>query len=195
MSEEKPGLPTREYLKQNAKGVYQSLYQIRCEVLEGGKLPVKAHNSDAGFDLFATEDVVIHPGEIVKHPLNIKLELPVNSWARIETKSGLGSKGMLVYAGVIDRDYRGIPHVVCTNLKMKRTEERSVANIVNPNLPPEETEEVLVDNDAPIVIHKGEKIAQMTINPHSEEFHIKQVDKVDERTSRGSGGFGSTGKK
>lgn len=193
MSEDKPGMPTREALKQDAKGIYKSLYEIKCEVLDGGKLPQKAHRSDAGFDLFAAETVVINPGEIVKVPLNIKLELPVNSWARIETKSGLGSKGMLVYAGVIDRDYRGIPHVVCTNLKLKKTEERELMNVVNPNVPSGETEQVLVDNDQPIVIQKGEKLAQMTMNPHSEEFYIKQVDKVSDNTSRGAGGFGSTG--
>ena len=193
MSSEQPGIPSREVLKNDAKGIYNSLYRIECEVLEGGTLPRKAHPSDAGFDLFAAEDVVINPGQVVKVPLNIKFKLPVNSWARIETKSGLGSKGMLVYAGVIDRDYRGVPHVVCTNLKLKKTEERFIANIVNPNIPGTETEEVLVDNDQPIVIQKGQKIAQMTMNPHSEEFYIAQVDKVDAKTSRGSGGFGSTG--
>ena len=183
----------KEELKAAAKHKFDSLYRIECEVLEGGMLPQKAHYSDAGFDLFATEDVVVYPGQIVKVPLNIKLKLPVNSWARIETKSGLGSKGLLVYAGVIDRDYRGVPHVICTNLKMKRTEERLIANIVNPNVPGTETEEILVDNDEPIVIQKGQKIAQMTMNPHSEEFYIEQVSKVDSDTSRGSGGFGSTG--
>ena len=176
-----------------AKNHYDSLYKIKVEVLEGGTLPKKAHGSDAGFDVYATEDVVIYPGQVVKTPLNIRMELPVNSWARIETKSGLGSKGMLVYAGVIDRGYRGVPHVVCTNMKMKKTIERPVANVVNPNLKPTETEEVLVDNDEPIVIHKGEKIAQITMNPHSEEFYIEQVKEVSVQSDRGEGGFGSTG--
>jgi dUTP pyrophosphatase len=181
-------------VKIEAAKMFDALNKIEVEVLDGGQLPMKANKSDAGFDVFATEDVVIYPGEVIKHPLNIKLNLPVGTWARIETKSGLGSKGMLVYAGVIDRGYRGVPHVVCTNMKMKKKEERTVANIINPNLPGTETEEVIVDNDEPIVIRKGEKIAQITMNPHCEEFYMVQVDAVNDDTDRGAGGFGSTGK-
>lgn len=157
----------RKTIEQLAKSVNESIHKIEVEVLEGGKLPAKAHASDAGFDLFATEDIIIWPGQIVKHPLNIKMKLPVGSWARIETKSGLGSKGMLVYAGVVDRNYRGVPHVICTNLNTK--------------------------NPAAIEIKKGQKIAQMTMNPHSEEFYVVQVDEVASDTDRGAGGFGSTG--
>lgn len=144
------------------------MYRIEVEVLEGGKLPNKAHTTDAGFDLFATEDVTIEPGQVIKHPLNIKMKLPGGSWARIETKSGLGSRGMLVYAGVVDQDYRGVPHVIATNLNFKDGE--------------------------PIVIKKGQKIAQMTMNPHNILFRVEQVDSVDTDTARGEGGFGSTGK-
>jgi len=143
-------------------------YKIEVELLSDGKLPVKANKTDAGFDLFATDDVRIYPGEIVKHPLNIKMKLPEGSWARIETKSGLGSKGMLVYAGVVDEGYRGIPHTIATNLN--------------------------IHTDSAIVIKKGEKLAQMTMNPHSNEYFIEQVESVDTNTSRGEGGFGSTGK-
>ena len=133
-----------------------------------GYLPSKKNFTDAGFDLFTPYDVVIKPGEIVKVPLNIRMKLPTGSWARIETKSGLGSKGMLVYAGVVDQDYRGVPHVIATNLKTSDKE--------------------------PIVIKAGEKIAQMTINPHSLEYFVQQVEKIETNTSRGEGGFGSTGR-
>ena len=43
-------------------------------------------------------------------------------------------------------------------------------------------------------VQKGEKLAQITMNPHSNEYYIVQVDKVDADTDRGTGGFGSTGK-
>ena len=151
------------------RGLKKQMFEIECEVLEGGKLPNKAHYTDAGFDVFATEDIEIYPGAIIKHPLNIKLKLPAGSWARIETKSGLGSKGMLVYAGVVDQEYRGIPHVIATNLNHA--------------------------DDKPIVVKKGEKLAQITMNPHSLEFYMKQVESVDANTARGAGGFGSTGVK
>jgi dUTP pyrophosphatase len=134
-----------------------------------GQLPSKKNITDAGFDLFTPYEVVLQPGEVKKVPLNIRMQLPGGSWGRIETKSGLGSQGHLVYAGVIDQDYRGVPHVIMTNLNRL--------------------------GDKPIVIGAGEKIAQMTMNPHNLEFFVEQVEKVDTDTARGEGGFGSTGKK
>jgi len=131
-----------------------------------GQLPFKKNITDAGFDLITPYDVSIPFGKIVKVPLNIRMQLPSGSWARVETKSGLGSKGMLVYAGVIDQGYRGVPHVIMTNL-----------------------------NEGTVIeVKAGQKIAQMTMNPHNLEFFVEQVESVDTDTARGEGGFGSTGK-
>jgi dUTP pyrophosphatase len=145
----------------------KDLYCIEVEVLDGGKLPFKAYATDAGFDLFATSDIELVPGQILKHPLNIKMKLPRGTYAQIESKSGLGSKGLLVYAGVIDETYRGIPHVVGANLN--------------------------IHEGKPIVVKAGEKLAQMTMRPHANEYFIEQVESVDTDTDRGTGGFGSTG--
>ena len=142
-----------------------NMQTIFVEVMEGGRLPVKAHPTDAGFDLFSTSDIVLMQGAIVKHPLNIRMMLPDGSWARIETKSGLGSKGMLVFAGVVDQSYRGVPHVIATNL-----------------------------SDNLIYIKKGDKIAQMTMNPHHNNYQIVQVESVSTDTDRGTSGFGASGK-
>lgn len=146
---------------------------IKVEVLEGGKLPSKANPNDAGFDVYATSDITLFPGQVLKHPLNIKMDLPKGAWARIETKSGLGAKGMMVWAGVIDEGYRGIPHVIMSNIKLK---------------------DGLIDNREPILIKKGDKLAQITMNPHLNNFAMVQVDKVETDTSRGAGGFGSSGR-
>jgi deoxyuridine 5'-triphosphate nucleotidohydrolase len=118
------------------------------------------------FDLFATEDIEIAPGHGIKHPLNIKIKLPPNTYAQIESKSGLGAKGLLVYAGVIDENYRGIPHVVGAHIRH--------------DLPP-------------IVIKKNTKLAQMTMRPHHNRYYIVAVNRVDVDTDRGDGGFGSSG--
>ncbi len=170
---------TQEEGKALAQKIYQETYEIKVEVLEGGKMPSKAHKTDAGWDLYATEDIAIYPGQVMKHPLNIRLELPSNCWAEITSKSGLGAKGLLVYAGVIDQAYRGIPHVVFTNLW--------VIDRIDENGYP------LMRVD-PIVIKKGEKLAQLVMNPYSENFYMVQVDKVNTETDRSTGGFGSSGK-
>lgn len=154
-------------------------FKIEVEVLEEGKLPFKAHKTDAGFDLFATEDVTIIPNHVTKHPLNFKMKLPEGTYAQITSKSGLGSKGLLVYAGIIDESYRGIPHVVCTNLNDFRVSTSPIGS--------------LIDNSEAIVVKKGAKIAQMLVHPYSPDYYIELVDKVSDDTERGSGGFGSTG--
>lgn len=153
-------------------------FNIEVEVLNGGKLPDKKNPSDAGFDLYATSDITIYPGQVVKHPLNIRMKLPHGTWGEITTKSGLGSKGQLVYAGVIDQNYRGIPHVIMTNVWL-------IDCMDEQGIPLMRIE--------PLVIKAGQKVAQLIMNPHSPEFYVTQVDKVDTNTDRGEGGFGSTG--
>lgn len=158
--------------------IKRNAFEIKVEVLEDGKLPTKAHRTDAGFDLYATSDITIYPGQVMKHPLNIRLELPPNTWAEITSKSGLGAKGILVYAGVIDQAYRGIPHVVFSNLWI-------IDQIDEQGFPLMRT--------TPVVIKKGEKLAQLIMNPYNEQFYMTQVDKVDTDTERSTGGFGSSG--
>lgn len=162
-----------DYLEQLRK-IQQDTFQIDVQVLDGGKMPTKAHATDAGWDLYATADINLYPGQVLKHPLNIKLKLPSGTWAEITTKSGLGSKGQLVYAGVIDEAYRGVPHVVMTNV-LHRFDNGMI-------------------NDQPLVIKKGEKLAQLIMNPYSPNYYMTQVDVVDTNTDRGAGGFGSSGK-
>lgn len=164
------------------KKLRDQMFKIEIEVLEGGQLPSKAHVTDAGFDVYATDDIILYPGQIIKHPLNIKMKLPGGSWAQVETKSGLGSKGQLVFAGVIDENYRGIPHVIMTNL-----------NWGSKVFTDENGQEQLALNPTPIIIKKGQKLAQFTMNPHSNEFFVVQVDKIDGDTDRGEQGFGSSG--
>jgi dUTPase len=107
------------------------------------------------------------------------MKLPKGTWAEITTKSGLGSKGQLVFAGVIDEEYRGIPHVIMTNLRFF-TGDISKLNGGNVEA-------------GPIYFKKGDKLAQMIISPYCNLFNVVQVDKVETETSRGEGGFGSTG--
>jgi len=159
--------------------VKENYFKIEVEILNDGKLPFKANPTDAGFDLYATSDVTIYPGQVQKHPLNIRLKLPKGTWGEITSKSGLGAKGLLVYAGVIDQEYRGIPHVVMSNIWV-------MSHIGEDGYPLMRIE--------PIVVKKGEKLAQLVMNPYSPEFYIEQVESVETNTSRGTGGFGSTGK-
>lgn len=165
--------------KDRLKKLNQECYEIQIKLEEGGFLPSKAHFNDAGYDLYATEDITIYPGQVKKTPLNFRMKLPEGTWAEITSKSGLGSKGLLVYAGVIDQSYRGIPHVVMSNINL-------IEGLDEDGLPLMRT--------TPIIIKKGEKLAQLIMNAYSEHYYISQVQELDMNTSRGEGGFGSTGK-
>ena len=155
---------------------------VKCKILDGGQMPIKAHKTDAGFDLFAVQDFTVSSGEIVKQPVNVQLQLPESTYAEITSKSGNGSKGLLVYAGIIDAGYRGTIHVVMTNLN--HSQVKTWVNGYEKN--------VLVAGET-LTFKKGQKIAQMILHPYSSDYLLEQVDHLDENTSRGQGGFGSSG--
>lgn len=169
----------KKKIEAQVTAIKKQAFEIEVKVEEGGKMPTKAHASDAGFDVYATEDITLYPGQVKKVPLNIRLKLPNSSWAEITTKSGLGSKGQLVYAGVIDQAYRGIVHVIMTNVNV-------IHSLDEDGIP--------LMNTTPIVIKRGEKVAQLIMNPYCDQFYMKEVQDLDTNTERGEGGFGSTGK-
>lgn len=165
--------------KEQLKKIYDDAFKIQVKVEEGGKLPHKVRQTDAGFDLFATEDIKLVPGQSGKTPLNVRLKLPQNTYAEITTKSGLGSRGHSVRAGIIDEEYRGVINVIHSNVAL-------IAGIDDDGFPLMLTE--------PLVIKKGDKLAQLIIHPYSNQYFIEEVEEMDMNTSRGEGGFGSTGK-
>ena len=167
-----------KYTYETIKELSDRLHKIEVKVESGGKLPSKVRQSDAGFDLYATSDITIYPGQVVKHPINVRFKLPAGTWAEVTSKSGLGAKGLLIYAGVIDEEYRGIVHVIMSNINL-------IEGLDSEGIPLMRTQ--------PIVVKAGEKLAQLIMNPYNSSFFITQVEELDMNTSRGDGGFGSTG--
>lgn len=166
---------TQEQLRK----IYKEAYRVEVKVEANGKLPHKVRQTDAGFDLFATEDITLYPGQSGKTPLNVRLKLPLNTYAEITTKSGLGSKGHSVRAGIIDEEYRGVINVIHSNVAL-------IAGLDQDGLP--------LMNTEPLVIKKGDKLAQLILHPYSNQYFIEEIQEMDMNTSRGEGGFGSTGK-
>src|SRR5690625_2918069 len=79
-------------------------------------LPVRAHYSDSGFDLFANEDVVIQPGETEVIKTGIGILLPEGYEAQVRPRSGVTSKTKLrVQLGTIDNDYTGQIGIIVDN--------------------------------------------------------------------------------
>lgn len=127
-------------------------------------VPTKANLSDAGFDLYASEDATIFSGKTALIGTSIALEIPEGHVGLIWPRSGLSVKyGLDVLAGVIDSGYRGEIKVCLLNTK----------NIYSD-----------------IKITKGDKIAQILIQ-EVPRFIMVEAENLSE-SSRGEKGFGSS---
>lgn len=130
-------------------------------------LPAYAHAGDAGIDLLAAEDVTLKPGERAAVPTGIAVAISEGYAGFVHARSGraLGEGLALVNApGLIDSGYRGEVKVVCVNL----------------------------DPSEPVYLKRGEKIAQLVVQP-VEKAELHEVTELP-GSLRGTGGFGSTGR-
>jgi dUTP pyrophosphatase len=130
-------------------------------------LPERAHPGDAGFDLRSIEDVEVVPGERAMIGTGVAVAIPDGHAGLVLPRSGLASKHGLTLAnapGLIDSGYRG--EVICSVV----------------NLDPHES----------VRIARGDRIAQLLV-VEVPELRPRWVDELPP-SSRGEGGFGSTGR-
>ena len=107
------------------------------------KLPVKNHQTDAGFDIFADEDITVRTQSTIK--TGLALEIPTGYYAEIVGRSGLTSKtSFRVNKGVIDSAYRGEIMIMAETYKMayKIKQGDKIAQVILYKLPEFEIEEV-----------------------------------------------------
>ena len=133
-------------------------------------LPTRGSEYAAGWDLYAMipdGEISIEPHATVKIGTGLSFELPNTVFGAIFARSGLATKQGLRPAncvGVCDSDYRGEYIIALHN-----------------------------DSNETQIVKSGDRIAQLVIMPY---VHISEFQMVNEltETSRGEGGFGSTGK-
>ncbi len=136
--------------------------------------PTKSNKTDAGWDLYASEDIVINGGEHKVVKTGVSFEIPTGFVGLVWPRSGLAVKsGVDVLAGVIDSGYRG-EVMVC------------LLNTIVP-LPLFETPQTVS-----LHIKKGERIAQILFQEAPEVALIESDNLSD--SERGTDGFGSSGK-
>lgn len=132
------------------------------------KMPLFAHDGDAGADLFACEQVAIPAGKFKLVDTGLIIELPEWTEAQVRSRSGMALKNgifVLNAPGTIDSKYRGRVGVILANL-----------------------------GDKTFTVNPGDKIAQLVIK-NILDISFKLVDNISSNTDRGTGGFGSTGTK
>ena len=129
-------------------------------------LPEYARAGDAGLDLIAADDVSLLPGERGAVPTGIAVAIPDGYAGFVHARSGRALREGLSLAnapGLIDAGYRGEIKVIVVNL----------------------------DTASPIHIKRGDKIAQLVIQPVA-TVELEPVDELPV-SERSDGGFGSTG--
>ena len=137
---------------------------------ENTALPKRATHGSAGMDLCACieEEITINPGDLVTIPTGIAISLPSENYmANIYARSGLGVKHGICLSNGVGVVDSDYRGEVCVGL----------CNV----------------SKKPYTITPGERVAQLVTQPVA-VMNVEEVE-VLEDTSRGEGGFGSTGKK
>ena len=74
---------------------------------EGSRMPSKAYDNDAGFDLYAAEDFVVPAGGSYTTDTGVHMAIPEGYCGLIVSKSGLNVKNGLTSTGLVDAGYVG----------------------------------------------------------------------------------------
>lgn len=128
-------------------------------------IPKYAHHGDAGMDLVASVELSIEPGETKLVKTGIAIELPEGYEAQVRPRSGMALKKSI------------------TVLNTPGTIDAGYRGEVGV---------ILINHSKDVFnVSKGMKVAQMVIS----EFISAEIEEAEELTdtSRGEGGFGSTG--
>lgn len=81
--------------------------KIRVKLDEGAYMPTRAHETDAGLDLYARETQIVPAMESAKFDTGVHIELPINTVGMLKSKSGLNVNHGITSEGVIDVGYTG----------------------------------------------------------------------------------------
>ena len=133
---------------------------------EAATLPTRAHDGDAGLDLYASEGAHIGPGQRVSVGTGLAVAVPQGLVGLVTPRSGMAIKhgvSLVNTPGVIDSGYRGELRVLLLN----------------------------TDSGSEFKVAAGDRIAQLLLIPIATASPL-EAEGLDE-TSRGGGGFGSSG--
>ena len=81
--------------------------EIKVKLDDGAFLPERAHETDAGADVFTPIDFYIEPHDSYIVPTGIHVETPPNCVTMVKSKSGLYMKHGITVTGVVDEGYDG----------------------------------------------------------------------------------------
>ena len=167
--------------------------------------PKYACAGDAGMDIIASEDTIIHPGETKCISTNLKMAIPEGYEIQVRPRSGISLKTMLRVAnapGTIDSGYRDEIKVIMTNISRDYyfSEDNNINHIPNDYIldikgqPIKDISSIFkfCHNHGTYQIKAGDRIAQIVLCKY-EKIEFEPVIAVKEIGSDRGGGFGHTG--
>ena len=129
-----------------------------------GPLPTYQTEGASGLDLRAATSLSLATGDTGRVRTGIMLSIPDGYEGQIRPRSSISGTGITVHLGTIDSDYRGEVEIIVT-----------------------------ASNRGPLYFRAGDRIAQLVICPVA-RCEVVEVSASDlTPTTRGAGGFGSTG--
>ena len=109
---------------------------MKIKLDKGAYMPTRAHETDAGLDLYSPVEVLVRPKGAVTIDTGVHIELPENTVGMVKSKSGMNVHYGIQSEGVIDVGYTGSIRVKLYN-----------------------------HSDAIYLVYKGDKISQLVIMP------------------------------
>ncbi|MBY7665066.1 dUTP pyrophosphatase [Staphylococcus agnetis] len=166
--------------------------QLQIKLLsENATLPTRNHSTDAGFDIYAAETVILEPQEKALIATDIAVNIPKGYVGLLTSRSGVSSKTHLVIeTGKIDAGFQGHMQI---NIK-NDFEDNKGETIFKRDL----KDKIIIEDERHLykqgtyVINKGDKLAQLVIVPIVTP-QLQEVDEFSEVSERGEKGFGSSG--
>lgn len=175
----------------DTEGIAKRMVPIAIELChEDAKIPQYSSIHDAGADVYAIEDVTIHPGETKVIPTGFKLALPPGFAILVHPRSGLSARTKMRVAnsiGLCDAGYRDEYKIIIENI------EPSIKDI---SYSFNEDGTIKIDSilhGSDIQISKGQRIAQLRLVevPKIVFYRVTDVNEIDDN-NRG-GGLGHSG--
>ena len=123
---------------------------MKIKLDRGAFVPTRAHETDAGMDLYARDTQVVPAGGSAVFDTGVHVELPPGTVGMLKSKSGLNVKHGITSEGVIDAGYTG----------------SIVVKLYN-------------NSGFDYTVHKGDKISQIVLLPIFTP-ELEQVDKLEE---------------
>jgi dUTP pyrophosphatase len=129
-------------------------------------MPARAHDGDAGLDLYACEEATVRAGGRASVGTGVALEIPPGHAGLVLPRSGLAARhgiALVNSPGLIDAGYRGEVRVLLLN----------------------------TDAEARFTVARGDRIAQLLLVPFATAEPVEVAELA--ASERGEGGFGSSG--